>query len=390
MSVNKYLLDKNDFEAYKDLFFYSFDVPENESESTFLKREFEKSAVYGIKSEDQLMASITCVPFKVNFFGKPFKMEGIANVMSAPEYAKNNGINTLMKQAFKEMFLNNVTLSYLGPFSYDYYRRFGYEQVFKYLKIEMPFDKLTRYKKPLTGRVRRFKYEQAPEIIGDIFEKNNTAGTVIRKPWWWKNISLWFPDHKLAVSYDKTNQINGYMRYFFKDDKFIIHDLFYQSPEAFINLMHFINKHRSIYKTIVINSSDVNSKVNNFATNPSDATVTVVPSMMARIVELKGFMFDYPLQVENLEPINVKVTDSLEWNNHLWKFGIKSGDVCFAKNDQATPDVTVDIQTLTKAMFGYQSLSESFMVGDVSGDFEKVQEIDRAFVHENAQLKDFF
>ena len=52
LAKNQYLLGKNDYQQYRDLFFYSFDVPENDMEKTFLKREFKRSNVYGIKDND--------------------------------------------------------------------------------------------------------------------------------------------------------------------------------------------------------------------------------------------------------------------------------------------------------------------------------------------------
>ena len=390
LSKTTYLLDKNDYEQYRDLFFYSFDEPESDAEKEFLKREFEHSKVYGIKADGQLQVSITCVPFKVNFFGKEFDMSGIANVMSAPEYMQSNGVDTLMDQAFTDMYRNGTTLSYLGPFSYDYYRRFGYEQVFENLKITMPFTKLARYSKPSMGRLKRYKYSQAQDVIGDLFASVNTSGTVARKTWWWKNLALWYPNDLLAVYYDATDEVRGYMRYTFHNGTFIVQDMYYQTPDAFLGLMHFINKHRSIYKDIVINSTDTSLRINNFSTNPTDAKVEIKPAKMARIVDIKKFFTDYPVQVDNIEPINLEVNDSLSWNNHIWTLSVKDGVVNIEKSDSEIPEVIVDIQTLTKAMFGYQSLTDSFKVGNVLGNTDEIETLDKLFVHEKAQLKDFF
>ncbi|ALB30086.1 hypothetical protein JP39_12370 [Companilactobacillus heilongjiangensis] len=179
-------------------------------------------------------------------------MSGIANVMSAPEYMQSNGVDTLMDQAFTDMYRNGTTLSYLGPFSYDYYRRFGYEQVFENLKITMPFTKLARYSKPSMGRLKRYKYSQAQDVIGDLFASVNTSGTVARKTWWWKNLALWYPDDLLAVYYDATDEVRGYMRYAFHNGTFIVQDMYYQTPDTFLGLIHFINKHRSIIKILLL------------------------------------------------------------------------------------------------------------------------------------------
>lgn len=254
----------------------------------------------------------------------------------------------------------------------------------------MPFTKLARYNKPSMGHLKRYKYSQAQDEIGDLFASVNTSGTIARKTWWWKNLALWYPDDLLAVYYDASDEVRGYMRYTFHNGTFIVRDMYYQTPDAFLGLMHFINKHRSIYKDIVINSTDTNLRINNFSTNPLDAKVEILPAKMARIVDIKKFFTDYPVQVDNIDPISLEVNDSLSWNNHIWVLSVKDGVVNIEKSDSEIPEVIVDIQTLTKAMLGYQSLADSFKVGNVLGNTDEIETLDKLFVHEKAQLKDFF
>lgn len=390
LTTSKYLLEEKDFQEYLELFFYSFNLKRDKSKEEFLRREFNKSDVYGLKEDNQLMASMTCIPFKVNFFDRTFKMTGIANVMSSPEYLPSDSIKKLFEQAFEDMYHNQITLSYLGPFSYDYYRRFGYEQVFEYLRMEIPFEKLHRYKRPMFGRIKRYSLNQAQEEISNLFAKSNRYGGVLRKNWWWNAIPYWQPEQRLAVSFDDLNKVDGYLIYSFDNDNFLIHDFVYQTQEAFLNLMHFVNKHRSIYKNVIINSSDTNLKVNTFVTNPLDAKVVVEPSMMGRIVNLKQFFLNYPTKLKTLDQINIDVKDSLAWNNHTWNLRIHDGIVSFEKADKEIPDLSLNIQTLTKAMFGFQSLRDSYIVGNVDGEIEKIRELDDVFVQDKAQIKDSF
>jgi len=390
MVNNEYLLNKDDFSKYRDLFFYSFNMKDHGYENNLLKQEFTHAPVYGIKSDGELMTSVTCLPFTVNFFGRSFKMAGVGNVMSAPEYLQSNGIDTLMKQAFEDMHQNNITLSYLGPFSYDYYRRFGYEQVFENKIIKIPFAKFAKHKGAMTGHLQKIEYLKAKNIIGDIFERHNHFGGVRRDEWWWQTANFWSNDWQLVVSYDEANKIDGYIVYEQNDTEFIVKDMIYETSNAFLKLNHFIGKHRSIYKTLIIESADTSVKVNQFVTNPLDTVTTIQPEMMARIVDLKYFMLNYPVAEDELHGINIKVLDSLSWNEHIWKLSIADGQVRFVECDDEKPDLIVDIQTLTKALFNYQSLLGSAMVGDVQGDIEKIRELDGVFVREAVQLKEEF
>jgi len=390
MVNNEYLLNKDDFSKYRDLFFYSFNMQDHGYENNLLKQEFRHGSIYGVKTDGELMTSVTCLPFTVNFFGRLFKMAGIGNVMSAPEYLQSNGIDSLMRQAFEDMHQNNVTLSYLGPFSYDYYRRFGYEQVFENKNIRIPFAKFAKHKGNMTGHLKRVEYLKAKNIIGDIFERHNHFGGVQRAEWWWQTANFWSNSWQLVVSYNEENQIDGYLVYEHTDTEFIVRDMIYETPNAFLKLNHFIGKHRSIYKTLVIDSADTNVKVNEFVTDPLDTVTTIKPEMMARIVDLKQFILNYPVAENELSEVKIKVLDSLAWNDHVWKWSVAKGQVNFEKCDAEKPDLTVDIQTLTKALFNYQSLSDSLMIGEVQGDIAKARELDQIFVRECVQLKDEF
>lgn len=96
------------------------------------------------------------------------------------------------------------------------------------------------------------------------------------------------------------------------------------------------------------------------------------------------------MQLQNLQTLYLEVNDSLAWNNHIWALSVKDGVVDLKEADYETPEVIVDIQTLTKAMFGYQTLSDSYLVGNVLGNSDRIKDVDALFIHEKAQLKDTF
>lgn len=385
-----YILDTNDFNKYKKLFLYSFNYDDNPQIDVFLKKIFEQSMAYGIKNNHNLIASITNTQFQSNFFGKGFNVGGIGNVMSVPENSKNNSIDLLMEQAFKDMYDRNVTLSYLAPFSYDYYRRFGYEQVFEQTNIKVPFSKTNNIKNLPNIQIKRCNFSEAERLIGSIYERNNTFGGVKRDSWYWNNRPAWFDKEHLAIALDKSKKVRGYVIYYFQNKNMIIDDFVWESPQAFSSIFHFINKHRSMFEFLIIKSSNSKLKPICFTSNPSDAITTVVPYMMARIINLSTFITNYPSQKYNLNEMTINISDSLTWNNHNWKLKINNGRISFMISNENKSDISVDIQTLTKAMFGFQSLSDSFMIGEVEGDLNKIKELDSIFINQQARLKESF
>jgi len=383
-------LNKKDFNDYAELFFYSFNIKENEIERQNLRAMFENSYMYGSRFDGRLVTSIINIPFTTDFFGKNFKVASLANVISAPEYDKSDGIKVLVNQAIRDMYQNMTVLSYLYPFSYDYYRRFGYEQAFELLKMELPFKKLAKFNKPNHGYVKRFKFSAAQESIRPIFERHNRAGGIKEADWWWTILKLRYPDYMTAVTFDDTDEITGYLIYSFEENTFVIHDFVYETPDSFLAMMNFVNKHKSMYKNLVINSSDTRINVSQFVTNPLGVKTTIEPFMMVRIINLKKFMNDYPINLSSMNKIKIKVNDQLEWNNHTWELTIDSGKVEFHESQEERADLELDIQTLTMAMFGYQSLETSCLVGKIKGDITKIRTVDKMFIHEKARLNGKF
>lgn len=362
--MDKLRLGKDDYNGYAKLFVYSFGITPEKDDETALKEMYQNSIVYGTRKNNTLMTSIMCISFTTNFFGQTFKVTSLANVMSAPENHQKDGIDN---QSLQDMYKDDIALSYLDPFA-----------------------RLSKHPEPNSGHIERYKFPEATELIADIFACHNTYGGIQEADWWWDLLKLRYPDYFVAVYRDDSNEIRGYLIYSFAKDEFIVRDLVYETPDSFLSIMKFIYQHSSSYKQLTINSDDSSLRPDLFVSEPIDAKTSIEPFMMVRIVNLQKFMQSYPTQISNLSKIRIKVKDSLFWNNYVCSLEIKSGKVTFEQDDNAIYDLTVDIQTLTKALFGYRSLRDSYMIGQVHGDMEKVVELDEIFIKEHARLNGEF
>ena len=74
-------------------------------------------------------------------------MAGIGYVVSYPEARGQGGINQIMEKILKDCRERKVSLSYLAPFSYPFYRRYGYEQVFDQANYQLDSRDIPNVKK---------------------------------------------------------------------------------------------------------------------------------------------------------------------------------------------------------------------------------------------------
>ncbi|WP_227005188.1 GNAT family N-acetyltransferase [Companilactobacillus paralimentarius] len=117
--MNKYLLGENEFDKFYDLYLYSFNRQDSLQRKRVFKERYDHSLAYGIMNDSKLGSGLFSIPFEVNFHGIDYKMNGIGDVMSAPEFGGQGGAGKLMNEALSDMYKNHVTLSYLAPFSLD-------------------------------------------------------------------------------------------------------------------------------------------------------------------------------------------------------------------------------------------------------------------------------
>lgn len=387
--MTKYLLDKDKFNEFYQLYLYSFNREDSQHRKDVFKERFDHSLVYGIMNGQKLGSGLFSIPFDVNFHGVDYKMNGIGDVMSAPEFGGRGGAGSLLNAALSDMYHNHVTLSYLAPFSYGYYRQFGFEQVFDHAVISMENTNLPRIKNSEHGRVERNAIKDLHDDIKLMYLSHNHRGGVVRAKWWWDHMINKHVNYQVATAYDDTDNLIGYLIYYNDGETFYIHEWFNQTPLSRQLLGKFVTKHQSIFRKFVYEVPDPDFKAD-ILEDPNSAEIVVKPYMMARIVDLNDFMKRYPVQISVLPKTYLKITDDLDWNNHVWKLSIENGIVNFEIADEATPDMEMTIQTLTKAMFGYRSLRSLRKYNRITGNSEKVNLLNDVFVQEKPQLIDYF
>lgn len=386
--MNKYLLDDKSFDKFYDLYLYSFNREDSTDRKRVFKERYDHSLVYGLMNGKKLGSGLFSIPFDVNFHGVDFKMNGIGDVMSAPEFGGRGGASKMLDQALFDMYKNEVTLSYLAPFSFGYYRQFGYEQVFDHTQVVIENDKLPRIKSSNKGYVERIDVKDIPDEMKKLYLDQNHLGGVNRSQWWWDHMIDKHADHKVALAYNKDDILIGYMIYYHEQENFYIHEWVNLNPLSRQLLAKFVTKHQSIFKKFIFESPDPDFKAD-LLTDPYSAELTVTPYMMARIVNLEDFFTRYPVQ-NDLDEVFIKVEDTLEWNAHTWKISVRDRKVTIKIADGEAANIELTIQNLTKAMFGYRSLESLDDYGFIKGDTKKIQDLDKVLVQKKPELIDYF
>lgn len=388
-------LTAKDLDEFYHLYLYAFNNQDSEERRAFFNDRYEHSKVYGLLNGDKLSSGMLSIPFKVNFHGVTYKMNGIGDVMSYPEFGGHGAITSLMRQAFADMRSDDVALSYLAPFSYEFYRRFGYEEVFdravyKIKNTDLPCVKLSEER----GQFLRLPLEEAISLIDEVYENNAQSrnGGLRREDWWWHYLGLKHPQWQVGVYLEDGQNASGYVIYEAAGHTFKIQEIMYTNQLSYQYLQRFICQHESMFEEFEYASGDPKGFPDVMA-NPYVVNVKIMPYMMARIINLQKFVDNYPF-VQKVKSLRLGVKDELiPQNNGIWRLKVNVNGTSFEKiseNEQNLADIHLDIQNLTKVFMGYRQLTHLKQVGKITGNIESIQNLGLALQRESPMLWDYF
>ncbi|HZG76641.1 MAG TPA: GNAT family N-acetyltransferase, partial [Paenibacillus sp.] len=133
-------------------FAFQYRVPPEEREARLASMKPRQQ--WGAFVDGTLAAKYTLLDFETWIHGVKFAMGGLAGVATWPDYRRQGLVAKLLAHSLETMRARGQTVSFLHPFSFPFYRKFGWEYYTDLKKVEIPMAKLPPAP-PETARVRR-------------------------------------------------------------------------------------------------------------------------------------------------------------------------------------------------------------------------------------------
>ncbi|MDQ1146585.1 putative acetyltransferase [Bacillus sp. SORGH_AS 510] len=387
------------FQQFNELLRYVFQVTKKdlqmigweEREIALAKRPvLEKADVLGWFDGEKLISQLAVYPFQVNIFGRTFEMGGLTGVGTYPEYANMGLMNKLMRQALTDMKDRKQSISYLFPYSIPFYRRKGWEIISDKMTFEIRDNQLPKAKK-VSGYVERLDTEH-PDIrmVYSNFSSMRHAA-MIRNDLAWDEYWRWdLEDLTAAVYYDRSHQPQGYLLYWISKDVLHVKEMVYIHQEARNGLWNFIGAHFSMVSKV--EGSTFTNDPLAFWLEDGDIKETIVPYYMARIVDVKQFIAQFPFRKMSTEvQLKLKLDDPiLEWNQGLFTFHVSGTGQGRLNQTEGSADFSCDIQTLTTMLLGYKRPSYLAVIGRLSGNQQTIDILENLIEREVPYFSDYF
>ncbi|WP_226002926.1 enhanced intracellular survival protein Eis [Paenibacillus sp. BJ-4] len=390
-------LQREEFEAAIELSQYAFQFTMSPEDLEKSKKKFKPEQTWGIFDGHDLNAKLTLLPLQVYIHGQVFEMGGIAGVATWPEKRRGGMVSRLLTHALKEMKSTGQSLSFLHPFSFAFYRKFGWETYVEYKKYVIPIDKFPA-KFKTEGIVKR--------DIKDISELNQVyqayassyTGMLVRDKEWWQERIL-NENYRTAVYYSKAGNPQGYALYKIEDKQLNCDELIYENETARRALWTYFANHDSMItqgKFIYVPADDNLP----FLLDDPRIQQETLPYFMGRIVDAVAFVEKYPFKAIGVETrLTLNLSDHYApWNEGVWTLTINSEgrgylervDKSSSSENDIAVDLSVGIQSLTTLMLGYQLADDLYKWGRIEGRGEYVSALKRVIPVKQTFLLDFF
>lgn len=341
--------------------------------------------------QGKLASQVMVTHFEVDFHGQSYGMAGIGFVASLPEYRKQGRIDAIMRQVLTDCRTAGLQLSYLAPFSYPFYRRYGYELVFQQLTLKAKVADWAD-SRPRTGSIRRLPWSEAQMWLHQIYHQldRSKRGGLKRAAWWEEYKFELRGSSQYAVYFNESGQGEGYLVYDLKGPLLVVEEWAYTTFEAFKELQQFIAGHQGSVASVQFNCPYAGDASGFFQASPTDQ-VSIKPYMMARIIDLESFLRDYPLARSGTTDFALVIIEDTycPWNTGYYEYQVEKNR--FRKvQDTEKSLVKGTIQSFTQVLLGYRKATELAFSKELQGSADAIACLDQITPDQRPLLADYF
>jgi len=330
-----------------------------------------QSLTLGIFDGERLVCAATVHDLGVIWGDQFLRMGGVAGVACAADQRGRGHVGRLIRESLVRMREAGQQISGLYPFSFAFYRRYGWEWVGEKRRYTVPLSEVAS--SPEGARVVPVQVEQALPEIQDCYRRfaSRYRGMTDRKsviPDCWSGLNDRDGRRTYVYAYRQsdTSPIDGYMSFRFPEpgDTADVGDFFANTPEAYSGLLSVLHYYGTQLKKATW-SAPVNDILPIHVMH-HDLQTVVAPLFMGRIVDVVSALesLNAPSHVQGKLVLSVS-DPTCDWNTGRFAIEAENGKITVRSSSEEA-GAAVDIQALSQAFWGQPSLNILRRAGRVS------------------------
>jgi predicted acetyltransferase len=347
----------------------------------------------GFDGAGKMCAVTTVNNHQVRFNGHTAHMGGVGAVGTLPEARKGGYIRRIFERILPVMLEEGKVFSYLYPFSYQFYRKFGYELCYTPNRITVPMTFFGEYPFP-DGMDQYFPGTDISELMSvyNEFIKDKNLPLVRDEAFFRRRADKdpYSTRHYAYLHRDKSGKADAYLLFQsvggIEDRELKVRELIWNSPQALHAMFGFIAQLGAEFTTL---TWDAPSSVNlpSLFSAGFDYKVETPPHGMNRILNLKR-AFEMMPAPKTPGRVTIGVTDdALPVNSGTYT--VEWDGTVTLKPSSGACDMETDIQTLTQLVTGFLSVDQVRLKRSavINGGAESLREL---FVRRDLYIADYF
>jgi len=287
----------------------------------------------------------------------------IGGVATLPQYRRSGGIRAIFEKLFDMAPERGWALSMLYPFSYDYYRKYGYERVLRRKNLEVSCDVLSHIPRNTNAELYTDQKSQLP-ILLDVYERFSQNFQLIFKRPAGDSYSPYYSDnpHK-SQSYtyiwkDSDGKAQAYAVCSIRDSKLTVRELCYTSAEALYGMIGFLRMYEGQVHGYRFEGEAECTPLELLMTDYWNVKVELSSSAMGRVILTETLLksYDYP---DFAGTFTLAVDDKLPCSRGTFRvtYGGGTSDVQKLSDDpMGDADLIAEMPALSRLMLCTETL----------------------------------
>ena len=320
------------------------------------------------------MSSGVMIFRNIHFAGKEIPCVGIGAVNTDPEYRRGGLVREIFTEMAAECDRRAIPLTVLHPFSFAYYRSFGFERVADHRVLEFPITALNfvpRYPNLIhcTGNIHNFELTE----VYDAFAADGRHLMFRREP---EDFPTNDPKKKVYLSHDEEGKPDGYIileiENYFSVNRMVsvnlhVHELIALTDDAMDKLFGFIRMFEGEMETVRMENISMIPEVELRLRHYMHTSISILPDIMVRINDIKNFFEAIPYPAEaGCFTFKTAEPPRSPWSGDkitgVWRVTYRDGAATVEKlpDDTEDYDFYADVASLAQLVFGYDSYGYDF------------------------------
>ncbi len=238
---------ENDIQSIRYIWQYCFKDSKSYMDA-FFSSVFKAKNTLVVRENATTIAALQMFPHTLMIDGKAYKSMYIGGVSVLPAYRKRGFATLLMERAEAFIKSQGIEISFLVPFSFEFYKKLGYSCISFLSEYEGEISAL----KPFISVDGDFSSEMTAPILGYSTFSQKFSLYAARDAKRFENEILPLCEGAYLYSLKKDN---GYLLYTLFGKKMNVLELAYKDEKALRQILGFIYSHRSDVKTFCIRAS---------------------------------------------------------------------------------------------------------------------------------------